>query len=173
MVKGPIETRRAAARGAFAGVAAGAVLTLMMILMSAARGKDVWYGIKGAAEPFLGARAMRPGFDLPAVLFGLVDHLVISGIWGILFALLFYGLSRERIIAAGILWGLVVWIGMYYVVLPIVGLASMQNDAPTGRAIFFHLIFSGAMTIAYFLYPRAFPSGGLRRGSLRRRVHAF
>jgi hypothetical protein len=35
--------------------------------MSAAGGKDLWYGIKGAAAPFFGDRVMRPGFDLPPV----------------------------------------------------------------------------------------------------------
>ena len=153
MVKSPIDTRRALTRGTIAGVTAGLLLTLMMTLMSAAAGKDIWYGIKGAAAPFFGERAMQPGFDLMATLVGLFCHLVISGGWGALFALVIEGANRTVTAITGILWGFVVWIGMYYVVLPIVGLASMQQDAPVGRAIAFHLIFSVALTAAYLLYP--------------------
>jgi hypothetical protein len=75
----------------FAGLAAGLFLTIMMTVMSAAGGKDLWYGIKGAAAPFFGDRAMRPGFDLPPVALGLIAHLVISAGWAVLFALLFCG----------------------------------------------------------------------------------
>ena len=168
MVKSPIESRRALIRGAVAGVTAGLILTLMMTVMSAAGGKDVWYGIKGAAAPFFGDRAMQPGFDLMPALVGLVSHLVISAGWGALFAVLIEGANRTVTTIAGVLWGFVVWIGMYYIVLPIVGLSSMQNDAPVGRAIAFHLIFSVALTAAYLLYPVVFR----RHGGWPRSAHA-
>jgi len=156
MVKSPIESRRALIRGTVAGVTAGLVLTLMMTVMSAAGGKDVWYGIKGAAAPFFGDRAMQPGFDLMPTLVGFVCHLVISAGWGALFAVVIEGANRTVTSIVGVLCGFVVWIGMYYIVLPIVGLSSMQNDAPVGRAIAFHLIFSVALTAAYLLYPVVF-----------------
>jgi hypothetical protein len=168
MVKSPIETRRALARGVIAGVAAGIFLSLMMTVMSAAGGKDIWYGIKGAAAPFFGQRAMQPGFDALPVVVGFVTHLAISAGWGALFAVLVEGWNRTVTGITGVLWGLVVWIGMYYVVLPIVGLSSMQEDAPVGRAIAFHLIFSIALTAAYLLYPVVFR----RRSGLPRSAHA-
>ena len=156
MIKSATEVRASVRRGMFAGLAAGLFLTIMMTVMSAAGGKDLWYGIKGAAAPFFGDRAMRPGFDLPPVALGLIAHLVISAGWAVLFALLFCGTSRLVTIVTGILWGFVVWIGMYYAVLPVVGLSSMQHDASLGRAIAFHVLFSGAMTAAYLVYPRLF-----------------
>jgi len=159
MVKSPIETRRALVRGAIAGVAAGVVLTLMMTVMSATGGKDIWYGIKGASAPFFGSRAMQPGLDVVPVLVGLVSHLVISAGWGALFAIIVEGWNRAVTLMSGVVWGFVVWIGMYYFVLPIVGLSSMQDDAPAGRAIAFHLIFSIALTAAYLLYPTLFRRG--------------
>jgi hypothetical protein len=173
MVKSPIEARHAAIRGVCAGLAAGVVLTLMMVGMSAAGGKDVWYAIKGAAAPFLGERAMQPGFDLPAVALGLVDHLAISAIWGVFFALLIFGASRMATAVAGTLWGFVVWIGMYYVALPVVGLSSMQHDAPVGRAIGFHLFFSIAMTTAFLLFPRAWDKEVQGHGRLRPSAHVI
>jgi uncharacterized membrane protein YagU involved in acid resistance len=168
MVKSPIETRRALVRGAVAGVAAGVILTLMMTVMSAAGGKDIWYGIKGASAPFFGARAMLPGLDVVPVVVGLVSHLVISAGWGVLFAIVVEGWNRAATLMTGVLWGFVVWIGMYYFVLPIVGLSSMQDDAPVGRAIAFHLIFSIALTAAYLVYPTLFR----RHRSLPRSAHA-
>ena len=96
MVKSPIETRGALERGAIAGLIAGIVLTLMMTLMSAARDKDIWYGIKGASAPFFGLRAMVPGFDSLPVVIGLICHLAISAGWGALFGVAVAGASRTR-----------------------------------------------------------------------------
>src|SRR5689334_14793367 len=167
MVKSPIDTRHALARGGMAGVVAGIFLTILMTVMSAASGRDIWYGMKGASAPFFGTQAMQPGFDAGPVVIGLVCHFLISAGWGALFAILVEGWNRSATALTGVLWGFVVWIGMYYVVLPIVGLSSMQNDAPVARAIAFHLIFSIAMTAAYLLYPVVF-----RRGPrLHRSVH--
>src|SRR5262245_58523926 len=128
MIETSSDARRAAVLGLLAGLTAGLLLTLFMVSMSAAKGVDVWYGIKGAAAPFLGHRAMTPGFDLGAVVLGLVSHLAVSAVWGVLFSLLAYRWSRGLTLAAGIAWGFVVWLGMYYVVLPIVGLSAMRKD---------------------------------------------
>jgi hypothetical protein len=154
MVRTENEARRAVLGGALAGLTAGVLLSIIMTVMSAAAGKDVWYGMKGAAAPIVGARAMEPGFDLPAVALGVTNHLAISLAWGVLFALAFYGLSRGVTMLAGIGWGVVVWFVMYYVVLPIVGLAAMRDDAPVGRAILFHEIFSIPLAASFLVYRR-------------------
>jgi uncharacterized membrane protein YagU involved in acid resistance len=168
MIKSSIETRQSVRRGAVAGVAAGIFLTLMMTAMSAAGGQDIWYGMKGASAPFFGTRAMRPGFDALTVIIGLVCHFLVSAIWGALFAIVVEGWNRSLAAITGILWGFVVWIGMYYVVLPVVGLSSMVGDAPVGRAIAFHLMFSVVMTGVYLIYPAIFPRGP----RLHRSIHA-
>ena len=154
MVKSSTDWRDAVRGGVFAGTCAGILLSLSIVLTSAARGKDVWYGIKGTAAPLIGERAMQPGFDLPALWLGLVCHLMISIGWATLFALLAYGLSRRATLIAGAAWGFVVWIGMYWVVLPIAGLESMRGDAPASRAIAFHMLFSIAVAVALLGYRR-------------------
>src|SRR5687767_13872745 len=158
MIRSASESKQAAFGGTIAGVAAGLLLTAMMTAMSFAAGKDVWYGIKGAAAPLLGERAMSPGFDAAAVALGLFAHLTISAVWGVAFALLFYGASRIATLAAGVFWGFVVWLVMYELVLPLVGLAKMTHDAPTGRAIMFHLFFSIPLAAIFLAFQR--PHGG-------------
>ena len=137
-----------------AGLVSGGVLTTMMTLMSALRGKDVWFGMKGAAAPFLGERAMTPGFDPIAVPMGLALHLFISIGWALGFASLFYGLSTKATVLAGAFWGADVWLGMYYVVLPLVGLASMRADAPMSRAVLYHVFFGLILALAFLPFQR-------------------
>jgi hypothetical protein len=162
MIENSRQARRALEAGAFAGVAAGLFLTLLMSIMSAAAGHDVWYGIKGAAAPFFGARAMHAGFDFAPVVVGLIAHLAISAIWGALFGPLVYGWSNLATLGAGVAYAFVVWFGMYYVLLPMVGLARMRADAPVGRAILFHLFFSVPLALAVIAYRRI--EGGRRLG---------
>lgn len=150
----PNEARHALRGGVVAGAAAGAILTVMMVTMSFARGNDVWYGIKGAAQPVLGDRAMLPGFDLMAVLLGFAIHIAISIAWAIPFAFVVLGLKRLATIAVGAAWGVLVWFGMYYVVLPLVGLETMVDDAPISRAIAYHLFFGVALALTFLPFQR-------------------
>jgi len=163
MVQDSIEARRAAKGGVISGFLAGALLTVMMTVMSAANRSDVWYGMKGAAAPFLARRAMAPGFDLPAVLFGLGTHLAISIAWAVPFALLAYGLSRGATLAASVAWGIVVWLGMYWIVLPMAGLANMTIEAPIGRVVGYHVFFGLAVGAAFLLFQRARGTTGTQR----------
>jgi hypothetical protein len=148
------EVRHAAVGGVLAGAVAGTVLTLMMVILTLARGTDPWYGVKGAAAPFLGQRAMEAGFDLFPVVLGFVTHLLISIAWAVPFALLVFGLGRALTVLAGAAWGIVVWVGMYHVVLPMVGLGSMVHDAPLSRAIGYHVFFGLAVGIAFLRWQR-------------------
>ncbi len=149
-----IDPRRSVIGGIVAGVAAGLLLTVLMTGMSLLQGNDVWYGIKGAAAPFLGERAMQPGFDMPAAALGLLTHLAISVAWAVPFAFLTDGLSRAPALLAGAAWGLAVWIGMYYVALPAVGLEAMTREAPLGRVIAYHVFFGVAVAAAFLGYQR-------------------
>lgn len=126
--------------GVSAGLIGGLVLTLLMVFVSLLAGADPWLSMKGAAIPFVGARAGRPGPDAIALL-GLIVHLSVSASWGALFGLLVYGANRAATLAFGILWGFVVYLGMYFVVLPLVGLGAVASRSPAAPAIVQHLIF--------------------------------
>ncbi len=152
IVKTSSDMKRAAVGGVVSGLAAGSFLTILMTAMSWANGKDIWYGMKGAAAPILGERVMEPGFDLGAVMLGLSGHFFVSVAWSLSFAFFFYGLGKAATLAAGAFWGVVSWIGMYGIVLPALGLASMTHDAPMGRAIMFHLLFGVPMAAVFLEY---------------------
>jgi hypothetical protein len=140
------EVKAALKGGAAAGAIAGAVLTAFMIVMAIVKGMDPWQtALKGAAAPFIGDAAMRPGFELGPVLLGLVCHFAVSIGWGLLFGLLAYGLSKPMTMLAGALWGIVVWLGMFYVVLPLVGQGEMVRESPVITAVLYHVIFGIAV----------------------------
>jgi hypothetical protein len=148
------EMSHAAKGGIIAGLAAGVVSTLIGLIATLSNGGDAWMALKGAGAPFLGARAMAPGFDAGAVLVGLLCHYLVSAGWGLLFGLLFYGFSRAATLGLGALWGIVVWLGMYYVVLPLVGLGEMARSVPVGMAIVSHVIFGLALAAAFLPFQR-------------------
>ena len=144
------EAKVALAGGAAAGAIAGAVLSVFMTVMALVKGLDVWSSVfKGASAPFLGDAARQPGFDLVPVLVGALCHFAVSIVWGILFALLFYGVSKPATVLAGALWGVVVWVGMFYVVLPLVGLADMAREAPVTAGILYHVVFGLAIGLGF------------------------
>ena len=149
------EAKSALKGGAAAGAIAGAVLTAFMIVMALVKGMDPWQtALKGAAAPLLGDAAMRPGFELGPVLLGLVCHFAVSIGWGLLFGLIAYGLSKPMTMLAGALWGVVVWLGMFYVVLPLVGLADMARESPVSTAVIYHVFFGIALGAGFLPFQR-------------------
>jgi hypothetical protein len=140
---------RGAWGGVVAGLIAGVVLAAFLMIMNAINGQDVWLAAKGAGAPFLGERAAQPGFELGPVLIGVVCHLAVSAGWGLLFGLLCHGLSRRATVPMGALWGIVVWLAMYYAVLPIVGLGEAARSTPVAMAIISHLVFGVTLGAAF------------------------
>jgi hypothetical protein len=137
-----------------AGIIAGAVMSAIMLGVTAASGGDIWQAMKGAGTPFLGERAHQPGFDGTAVAVGVGSHFLVSIGWGMLFGAICYGLSRGATVVMGLFWGLVVWLGMYYVVLPLVGMGAMPKQVPIVRAILTHLLFGLALGLAFAPFQR-------------------
>jgi hypothetical protein len=146
--------RRGLGGGIVAGIIAGAVLSVFMTIMNLTQGKDVWVGMKGAALPFLGERAHAPGFDAGAVVLGVLCHFAVSIGWGGLFGVIAYGLSKGMTVLAGALWGIVVWLGMYYAVLPLVGAGEVTRSTPVVQAITTHVLFGLVVGLGFLPYQR-------------------
>lgn len=142
--------------GVVAGITGGVVLTIVLAIATVASRQDLWPAFKGAAFPFLHERAHQPGFDGAAVLLGLICHLAVSIAWGVLFAAIFFGLSRGPTLLAGLVWGMVVWLVMYFVVGPLVGLPQMAKG-PMTMPIIMHLIFGFTIAVAFLPFQRTRP----------------
>jgi hypothetical protein len=74
---------------------------------------------------------------------------------GLLFALLSYGLNRNATVVAGIAWGIVVWLGMYGLVLPLIGADSFLHATPLVAAVFDHVLFGATVGAAFLPFQRA------------------
>jgi uncharacterized membrane protein YagU involved in acid resistance len=136
--------------GVVAGLIGGIILSLFFVATGLAEGADIWLGAKLPGAPFLGERAMQPGFDSTAVIVGMLSHFGVSIAWGAIFGVFFAGLSAGATIAAGVVWGFVVWLVMYYTVLPLLGLAQIANSLPIGQAMFQHVLFGASVAVAFF-----------------------
>jgi uncharacterized membrane protein YagU involved in acid resistance len=145
---------RAIGSGIVAGLIAGVVLSVAMAVMNASQGRDVWQGLKFAGLPFLGERATAPGPDALAVAVGVGSHLLVSAVWGAIFGLLAFGARRAITVVDGALFGIVVWLGMFYVVMPIVGAAEARDQMPVAFAIAEHMFFGLVLGLAFLPFQR-------------------
>lgn len=150
--KSSTDAKYAVMGGAVAGIAAGALLTATMTVMSAVTGHDIWSEMKGAAAPILGAEAIGPGFSFLPVMVGLASHLLVSMLWGIGFGFLAYHLDRRTTLVAGGLYGVLAWLGISYLVLPAVGLSAIVSEAPTLRSVVYHVFFGLSMAVALLAF---------------------
>lgn len=138
--------------GLIAGLLAGAVLSLVMIAMNVFTGQDVWTGMKLSGYPFLREAALQPGFEPVAVLVGLLCHVAVSAGWGMLFGMIAYRMSRPATIAFGVCWGIVVWLAMFYLVLPVVGAGELAHSVPMGFAVAEHVVFGVVLAFGFLPY---------------------
>lgn len=159
MVKTTGDTKTAIAGGIVGGIVGGLAIAAVLAVLALANG-DVWTAFKGAGTPFLGARAAAPGFDLVAIAVGLASHMAVSIVWGVLFGLLAYGLTRNLTLVAGLAWGIVVWVGMHYLVLPAIGLGQIATSGPVMGPILQHLVFGLGLGVGFmpFQRPRVAPA---------------
>lgn len=158
------ENRRLAWRGgSIAGAWGGLALVVWNLLASAATGQNVWPGLKFASLPFLGKEVLNPGFALWPVLVGTATHFAVSVGWGVLFALLFFGLSRYATVAFGFFWGLVVWIAMFFFVLPIMGAGTIARAMNPIPVILEHLVFGLVVALAFLPHQR--PADAAKAGA--------
>jgi uncharacterized membrane protein YagU involved in acid resistance len=111
----------------------------------------IWAAVKVPAYPFVGQRALEPGFDASVVLLGSVNHLAVSICWGVLFGLIAHGSSRRAIIALGILYGILIWLVSCYVLLPLIGASPLAG----GPGVVIEFVPYGlAIAIAFLLWQR-------------------
>jgi hypothetical protein len=149
-----LEVAPAVGGGLVAGLIGGTVMGVLMMFLRALAQRDIWMWIKLAAIPLLGDRATRPGLDPSAVLAGAVGHFAISATWGLVFGILFHGLARNLTVIAGAIWGITVWLVMFYLVLPIADATQVVRTTPVALALFEHLVFGLSVGAGFLPFQR-------------------
>jgi hypothetical protein len=137
--------------GVVAGLIGGAVIEALMMVIAAGRGDSVWRVLKMASSPFFHHRAMIGGFDAAPIVAGLLIHFAVSVAWGVLFAAVAFGLSRAATVGVGAVWGVVVYLVMFLIVLP---LATGHTPRMTNLALplLQHIIFGLAVGVGFLPY---------------------
>ncbi len=162
-----LQAKSALLGGVIAGAAGGLMLLPWAALTTLIRGQSLLLALKFPSAWLLGERALRPGFDLIALYLGLLTHFVVSIAWGAAFALLVYGFSRALTVACGLVWGIVVWLVMFYLVLPLAGFADAARSMPVPFAIVEHLLFGVIVAFVFLPFQKELPRGTFR-GDLAR-----
>ncbi|UQA58032.1 DUF6789 family protein [Polyangium aurulentum] len=154
VARGRQQTTIAITGGALSGILGGIALSLYMLLATIARGADPWLAFKFASVAFYGDRALQHGFSADTVIWGILAHFAIAAGWGLLFGLLVFGASRGATVFAGVVWGFVVWIAMYHIVLPLAGLADIAQGSSAAGSIIAHIIFGVSLAIGFLPFQR-------------------
>lgn len=111
--------------GLMAGVLDGLAAVLSLYLANG-KGPEVVFkfiasGVFGAEQAFAGGAGM--------VMAGLIFHMIIATIWATIFVLLFPWIKKLGLnkILVGLVYGIVVWIGMNQIVVPLSNTPSMPH----------------------------------------------
>jgi hypothetical protein len=161
-----VERRRIALGGATAGLSAGVAVSVFLYIGTSIVGTNPWVCLKIAALPLIGPTALRPWFEVVPVIVGQLAHLAVSAAWGIVFAALVIGTRPIVVVAAGLVWGLVVRAAMVGYVLPALGLTMLARSLPGALLRPWHLIFGAVLGIAFAIVQRRRVRTGPLRGFL-------
>ena len=149
--------------GAVAGLVAGLVMAVYAIIASATfLGQGFFTPLYGIASPIIGPEAMGTSmkqgvyFDFGPALLGVIVHLLWSAFYGIIFGLIVAAARLRGGLAfvAGLVYGLLVFLFMSYVILPIVGVGGMPGMVGYPSFIAEHLLFGAVLGLWPVLRPQ-------------------
>lgn len=122
--------------GALAGLAGGLAMAIVAALISVSMGQDIWHESKRIAAIVYGPAALAAaGFDLGPVLLGTLIHLAVSALLGAIFGIVtrrWLGLTSDfgTPVLAGLIYGLMIWLVAYFLILPLINPALLEVYAP-------------------------------------------
>lgn len=143
--------------GALSGLVSGCLTALIAISIAWVRDIPLDRLVKVAAIPFLGLEVQDAAAADQVMVVGALSCAVAAILWGVLFALIFWGLSEPLTIVAGAVFGPIVWFLMASVLLPIVGLRNLHHVVPLDVALLLHVAF-GALLGGVFARLQPIPS---------------
>jgi len=146
--------------GALAGLGGGIAMAVAGAIISGSLGGDIWLESKQIAATVLGPSvAAQPGFVPGPVLLGTLLHLIASAALGALFSIItrrLLHLTSEfgTPLLTGLIYGMLIWLVGYFVVLPLLNPLLLETYAPA--FIVQHLIY-GAVTGLLYTWLRPKP----------------
>jgi hypothetical protein len=135
--------------GAVAGLIGGMVMSGFSMIGAAAAGESVWAPARMIASTFLGPDPTGAG----AVVFGMFVHFAFSAFLGALFGLVVgRGWKLGWAVAAGVLWGAIIWAVMTWLVLPAIN-PAMRAEVLKSPGSWFaeHAIFGAILGLTPWL----------------------
>lgn len=138
--------------GAVAGLVGGLAMAVVAAIISASIGGDIWLESKQIAAMVYGPSAASvPGFT-GAVVVGTLIHFLFSALFGSVYSLIVRRLLKlpsdfGTPVLTGLIYGMMLWMLAYFMVLPAMDLALLQTYAPT--FIIQHLIYGMVMGLVY------------------------
>jgi len=152
-----LDTSRWVKQGMLGGVIAGLVFAMFEMVMAALmNGAEAFFmplGMIGAMV--LGSEALDPGYPLAtAALAGAAVHMVMSGMFGMVFGLLASAVpalarSTGALVIAASVFGLLLWLVDFYVVAPAAGWDWFPNGTNETVQFLAHAVFFGAVLGLY------------------------
>ncbi len=143
--------------GAIAGVVAGIVFAILSMLYAAIVGPGIWAPPRMIAT--IVGFEMAPVFAAVPVVVGLALHMMLSALYGAVFALLVASAGRGLILLAGLAFGLALYVLNFHVFAEIEQFAAFRMMAGNWFEIAVHGVF-GLLLAVGFLSWRAKRSQG-------------
>jgi hypothetical protein len=146
--------------GAVAGLGGGIAMAIVGAMISTPLGGDIWLESKQIAAVVYGAAATaQSGFVAGPVIVGTLLHLIVSAALGAIFGILTRRVLRltsefGTLIMAGLIYGLLIWMIAYFLVLPSFNPPLRETYAPA--FVIQHLVY-GAVTGLLYTWLRPQP----------------
>ena len=111
----PVNTR-AVVGVLVAGMAAGMMMGILQMLVEAVSGQGFWAPLRYIASVFTRGADTDASFSARPVLVGLAGHMMISVVFGAIFAAVVWKLTRNPIVLAilGMMWGALLYAVMWW-----------------------------------------------------------
>lgn len=145
--------------GAIAGLAGGLAMAIVGAIISLTIGGDIWLESKQIAAAVYGPALAAPGFDAGPVLVGTLLHFAASAAFGAIFGIVMRRVLRltsdfGTMVLAGLIYGMLLWLLAFFVVLPLFNPTLLETYAPS--FIIQHIVY-GMVTGLVYTWLRPLP----------------
>lgn len=141
------------------GMVAGMAMAMFAMVVAALAGDGFWAPPRAIAASVFGTGHAGAGFVLGSVLAGVVIHMMMSGGFGIVYALFAGLVTRTLSVGAqlmlGMAWGLILWAVNTALITPRLAGGQLFTQAmPAWAWLVAHLMFGAALGLLYALWRR-------------------